>query len=691
MISLKKIIEYLIYLYLFLLPISTVWIVQEVFVSGFKWQEGTMIIYLTELLLWLIFVLFFIILIKTRVAVINQFKQLSFSNLKLINLNKPRVLVVAVVWLLVSWAGLSILWSSNYLLSGYYFLRLLEAVGLVLIVLTLGLNFKKLSWSLMMAGLLQSGLAITQFLNQSVAANKYLGMAAHLPLETTASVIEINGHRWLRSYGSFSHPNILGGFLALSLVVAIYFYLKNKSSRRNFVGLMTIFIITMGLFFSFSRSAWLAIFLALIPLLGVYGLKRYTKKTIQLLMYLSLVMFILMAIYSPIIFTRLSFSERLEIRSLDRRIAAMAEAKEIIYDHLIVGVGLGNYSHYLIIANPGVPGWSYQPVHNIYMLILAELGILGFSLFMILVWRSLIASLNKLNQNPVYFSWLLIILVIGFLDHYFWTSYQGITLFTLVLLIAFFDQKHAGDHWDLVAQEYSELIGEQGDFVRLLVINPYIEKQLQSIGRGKVLDLGCGEGYLSRLLSSDLFKFTSVDASEQLLKVAQLKQTPGEIIHADICGVVNLADHDFEIVVMNMVLMDVANIKLAYQNAYRFLKPGGILIVTILHPVLGSPSGYLFKTWGDKIFRREPFIRIDKYGREFSSEKIIASLSQPTKIYHRPVATYLQRAMDVGFSLINIDEPMMSEQDLNHYGQPQFLAKYPVVLLLVFSKPLPHI
>ena len=52
--KIKKLTEYLIYLFVFLLPWQIVWIIADRFIDGFKWYQGTILLYGTEIFLWFI-------------------------------------------------------------------------------------------------------------------------------------------------------------------------------------------------------------------------------------------------------------------------------------------------------------------------------------------------------------------------------------------------------------------------------------------------------------------------------------------------------------------------------------------------------------------------------------------------------------------------------------------------------------
>ncbi|MDA3802555.1 MAG: hypothetical protein PF488_01490, partial [Patescibacteria group bacterium] len=87
-------------------------------------------------------------------------------------------------------------------------------------------------------------LAIYQFLTQSSFSFKYLGLAKHSPDVLGTSVVESATGRWLRAYGGFDHPNILGGVLAFSLILGLYLLVRKKiiSSKNEMIQSMFLFI-----------------------------------------------------------------------------------------------------------------------------------------------------------------------------------------------------------------------------------------------------------------------------------------------------------------------------------------------------------------------------------------------------------------------------------------------------------------
>ena len=93
--------------------------------------------------------------------------------------------------------------------------------------------------------------------------------------------------------------------------------------------------------------------------------------------------------------------------------------------------------------------WQYQPVHNFYLLIAAEIGIIGLILFILFIFKVLKMAYLKVKSQIVsretiftrhinlctgfILSILLGFLFIGSFDHYFWTIQQGQLTFWLIL------------------------------------------------------------------------------------------------------------------------------------------------------------------------------------------------------------------------------------------------------------------
>jgi ubiquinone/menaquinone biosynthesis C-methylase UbiE len=102
--------------------------------------------------------------------------------------------------------------------------------------------------------------------------------------------------------------------------------------------------------------------------------------------------------------------------------------------------------------------------------------------------------------------------------------------------------------------------------------------------RGRTLEVGCGEGRVSRDLAARGHAITAVDASPTLLAAAAAAHPEGEYRVAA-AERLPFPDGAFHLVVAHNVLMDVDDMPAAVAEAARVLAPGGRLCVAVTHPL----------------------------------------------------------------------------------------------------------
>ncbi|TSC98257.1 MAG: hypothetical protein Greene101420_850 [Parcubacteria group bacterium Greene1014_20] len=318
----------------------------------------------------------------------------------------------------------------------------------------------------LLACVLQGYLGMMQFFLQSdiVGENKYLGVSAHDPSELGTSIVDTGLRRWLRAYGTLPHPNIFGGLMAAGLVIAAYWVMDvgrrvTSASRKIFFEMigawMSVVIIFSGLMVSFSRSAWIGAGVG-ISAYFFFLWRAYRKNSewpvirLSLLKLCSIVLAMIIVFYlllAPLFETRFGVEGALEQQSVDTRLDQGREFFAIIKQKGITGVGIGNYTAYLSsFIRSEEPAWTYQPIHNIYLLILAELGLVGLSIIGYFLWKSRIC-IRQIFKNifdpadpwtRISISILLGLAVIGLFDHYLWSMAVGwwVALFLLIILRA---------------------------------------------------------------------------------------------------------------------------------------------------------------------------------------------------------------------------------------------------------------
>ena len=410
-----KIWKILIVLYLFLLPWQTRWIFNPRFLSGGYWEYGTASFFATEIILWSAIMLFFYANFRRRpwrhifggVHYATHRRELYFAG-------------GAIVFLLIS-----VLQSVNRAVSYDYIFRIIE--GACLITMLAAESDKKIFWYAFWGGAAGQGiLAIVQFFSQDIGASKWLGLASQTPATLGSFVVESGSERWLRAYGSFGSPNILGAFLAVALVLGLILYLESRPLQKIYLTLGQSLIL-IGLILSFSRGAWAAAVVGIIGV-AVYYAKRglgYRFMILKQQIFYTLVVGTLAFILTPLFAVRFDTGYRLEARSMTERVSQNREAFAVFKKHPVFGVGPGVYTYYLSVVHPGLPSYSYQPVHNIYLLILVEWGLVGL-IFWFGVFGYLAVLVHK--KRPEFLPVILAILLAGVFDHFLWSLPAGAAL-----------------------------------------------------------------------------------------------------------------------------------------------------------------------------------------------------------------------------------------------------------------------
>ncbi len=422
---LKKTTEYLSYLLVFLLPWQTKLIFRA---SETNYSEISL--YVSNVLLLAILSLFLIMEIREKKRT-EENRAIIYSSLAL-----------------SIFIFISIYFASDKPLAFYRYFIFLNGLSLFFIIRagTKQRNYQDtiinkitLIYTFLASVLFQALLGIYQFLTQSSFSFKYLGIAEHNPATLGTAVIETINGRWLRAYGGLDHPNILGGVLAISLILAAYLLVKDKISnsskqvRASAFLFIFYFISLYALFFTFSRSAWLALAAGIFTLLIVFIVKKdkwVLSRFVAIVFFSAILVAIAVAPYRDLLVVRLEAETRLEQKSITERQDYITQARGLIQKNLFTGVGIGNYEVAIEQAdNHKKAAWEYQPVHNVFLLLWAECG-----LFSILSFLVFIIFLIKNGRREIFaFAIIIPLIILMLLDHWLISLPFGIFFFFLLL------------------------------------------------------------------------------------------------------------------------------------------------------------------------------------------------------------------------------------------------------------------
>jgi ubiquinone/menaquinone biosynthesis C-methylase UbiE len=154
------------------------------------------------------------------------------------------------------------------------------------------------------------------------------------------------------------------------------------------------------------------------------------------------------------------------------------------------------------------------------------------------------------------------------------------------------DHKEAGRFWNESAESWVKLARAGYDIYRDHLNTPAFFAMLPDVKGVAGLDIGCGEGYNTRLLAKRGTRVSAIDISEVFINYAKQSEKESPLgIDYQVASAVNLpfADGTFDFAAAFMSLMDVPETERALAESCRVLKPGGFLQFSIAHPCFDTP------------------------------------------------------------------------------------------------------
>jgi len=330
---------------------------------------------------------------------------------------------------LVAVAALSITWAEHRGLAIAFTLRLMLWVLVALRIACDDLSPRSIALSLLAGLTINAVVGIGQFI-----AQHHLGlvMFGELPIDPTypgVSVIGAGDVHLIRLYGLSGHPNVIGGYAAIALLMSIGLIARRgRPINAAIIGAWLIGL--MALLLTFSRSAWLAMAIGLCVLALLTVHRRATRPRVRpIAIVLAAIVIAWAVIFGPYLIARISPSRSdIERVSIEERIDQSSLALALIAAHPIGGVGIGNFgvaSRHLIDSSAPTD-W----VHNVPLLIASELGLFGLIAWLIGIGALIRSGIARRSGRDVWRAAcgaaIVAMLIVMLFDHYLWTSSQGV-------------------------------------------------------------------------------------------------------------------------------------------------------------------------------------------------------------------------------------------------------------------------
>ncbi len=223
--------------------------------------------------------------------------------------------------------------------------------------------------------------------------------------------------------------------------------------------------------------------------------------------------------------------------------------------------------------------------------------------------------------------------------------------------------------WEDLSDWYDTKQGDTGDLWHRALIDPPLLRLIGDVRDKDVLDLGCGNGYLSRRLARNGARVTAVDSSQRMIENARKHDPHDELgikyILSSAGSLDSIKENSFDLVFANMSLMDIEDAEGAVSEVGRVLRKGGRFVASISHPCFdnGSNSGWVTER---NFYEATVYRRIRAYRKPFPDE-IPWKLPQSdekmfTTAFHRPLNWYARVLAKSGLAIRSLEEPEPTEE-----------------------------
>ena len=205
--------------------------------------------------------------------------------------------------------------------------------------------------------------------------------------------------------------------------------------------------------------------------------------------------------------------------------------------------------------------------------------------------------------------------------------------------------------WDASAAAWIQSMGKDGDEGRRFVLDPAFSSWLEGREFENALDVGCGEGRLSRMLAQRNIPACGIDPTHALIERARELHPSGDY-RIGSAEELPFPDGEFDLVLSCLSLIDIPDFRSAIREMVRVLRPGGTLLVMNLTAIAtaGAHGGWQRDAEG----RRRGFM-VDDYGTQWSAWAEWDGIR--IKNWHRPLSGYMQTYLECHLTLVHFDEP----------------------------------
>lgn len=215
-------------------------------------------------------------------------------------------------------------------------------------------------------------------------------------------------------------------------------------------------------------------------------------------------------------------------------------------------------------------------------------------------------------------------------------------------------------------------------------VDPEYEEQIiplavaELAGHRTVVDIGCGEGQVSRALAASGCEVLGIDPTALHIEIAR-ERGGGPRYEVGTASAIPVADGTCDAVVACLVFEHIDQVDTAISEVARVLRPGGRFCFFLNHPLLQTPGSGLIDD--HLIEPPEQYWRIGPYLVETDSlEEVEPGVH--VRFVHRPLGRYVNVMAENGLLITKMIEPSPPEGFLEKASGYQLASTIPRLLYI---------
>jgi O-antigen ligase len=318
----------------------------------------------------------------------------------------------------------SISWAPQRDLAAMQVVHVSIWIAFALLIVCSDWSASTMAFALLVGLLIHSSVGIIQISVRPVVSI--------IPQNSGISVVFNGAEHWQRVYGLSPHPNLLGGHLAVGVILTFGLMMIYRGRRRFWLIAAWLFCWII-LLLTFSRSAWLAVIAGGLTALILLQRGRQLNQTVRnlLLVLVGVGLFVVVAFalwFQPFLANRFNFTASVyETQAIAERVSAARLALQIFVAHPLIGVGISQS----VVVTRDLVGTPIDWIHNVPLLAASELGMVGITLVAFLMIALVAVGVQRWRTRSISMwqalvgSGLIALIVVMQFDHYVWTMPQG--------------------------------------------------------------------------------------------------------------------------------------------------------------------------------------------------------------------------------------------------------------------------